>query len=84
MTQYLQGQRKWLNIARLPSYAPDLNPVEYVWGNIKGKELANLCSDDLTLMVEGVRKGFSRIHESDHLSHSFLKHAGLSLGKAVN
>ena len=84
MTQYLQGQRKWLNVTRLPSYAPDLNPVEYIWANIKGKELANLCSDDLTLMVDGVRKGFSRIHESNHLNYSFLKHAGLSLGRAVN
>lgn len=84
MTQYLQGQRKRLSVTRLPSYAPDLNPVEYIWANIKGKELANLCSDDLTLMVEGVRKGFTRIHESNHLNHSFLKHAGLSLGRAVN
>ena len=84
MTQYLQRQRSWLNVTRLPSYAPDLNPVEYIWANIKGKELANLCSDDLTLMVEGVRKGFSRIHESNQLNYSFLKHAGLSLGRAVH
>jgi transposase len=84
MTNYLKGQRSWLNVTRLPAYAPDLNPVEYIWANIKRKELANLCSDDLTLMVDGVRNGFSRIHESNHLHYSFLKHAGLSLGGAVH
>jgi len=84
MTQYLQGQRKWAERYTSAIYAPDLNPVECIWANIKRKELANLCSEDLTLMVEGVQKGFSRIHESNHLNYSFLKHAGLSLGSAVN
>ena len=44
---YLARQRRWLTVERLPGYAPDLNPVEVLWGNIKGQELANLCPDDL-------------------------------------
>ena len=42
MTAFLDDQRKWLSVVRLPAYAPDMNPVESVWGNIQGKELANL------------------------------------------
>jgi transposase len=78
MTAYLDDQRKWLSVVRLPAYAPDLNPVENVWGNIEGKELANLCTDDLGGMVTGVRDGFNRIHSQAQLLHSFLRHAGLS------
>jgi len=47
MTAYLQTQRSWLTVERLPGYAPDLNPTELVWGNVKGRELANLCADNL-------------------------------------
>lgn len=47
MKVYLAGQRDWLIVERLPGYAPDLNPVEAVWGNVKGKELAKLCAGDL-------------------------------------
>jgi transposase len=47
MTAYLARQRAWLTVERLPAYAPDLNPIEQVWGNVKGAELANLCAEDL-------------------------------------
>src|SRR6266481_765623 len=30
-------------LERLPAYAPELNPVEYIWGYMKQRELANLC-----------------------------------------
>lgn len=29
-------------IERLPAYAPELNPVEYMWGHLKTHEIANL------------------------------------------
>ena len=30
MTEYLRGQAYWLTVERLPGYAPELNPVEYL------------------------------------------------------
>ena len=45
MSQFLWAQRHWLQIEWLPGYAPDLNPTEGVWSNIKGREMANLCQD---------------------------------------
>jgi len=41
--QYLGNQRGWLQVEMLPGYSPDLNPVEDLWGNVKGQELANRC-----------------------------------------
>jgi transposase len=31
-------------IERLPAYAPELNPVEYMWGQLKTHEIANLIA----------------------------------------
>jgi transposase len=41
-SQFLWAQRDWLQIEWLPGYAPDLNPTEGLWSNIKGREMANL------------------------------------------
>jgi transposase len=79
MQEYLLAQRGWLTIERLPGYAPDLNPVETMWGNIKGQELANRCAEDLAELDVAVRSGMGRVRQSRKLPFSFLKHAGLSL-----
>ena len=39
--EFLGTQRHWLVVERLPAYAPELNPVEGLWSNLKGTELAN-------------------------------------------
>ena len=31
-------------VERLPAYAPELNPVEYMWGHLKTHEIANLVA----------------------------------------
>ena len=75
---YLLQQRAWLTLEWLPGYAPELNPVEYVWGNLKGQELANLCAVELGETGRAVRTGMARIRRQPHLPFAFLKHAGLS------
>jgi transposase len=42
MRAWLDSQHDWLTVERLPAYAPELNPVEYLWANLKDLELANL------------------------------------------
>ena len=79
MAEYLQQQKDRLRVVRLPAYAPDINPVEGLWANIQGQELANRSVKDLGEMVDGVRNGFTRVRSESWLLHSFLKHAGLSL-----
>jgi transposase len=45
--QYLKSLRGKIWVERLPAYAPELNPVEYLWGYWKQHELPNLCARDL-------------------------------------
>jgi transposase len=52
---YLRQQRAWLTVERLPAYAPELNPLEQVWGNVKTRELANLCAPDLASLRRPLR-----------------------------
>jgi transposase len=78
MRKYLQTQRNWLRVEWLPGYAPDLNPVETMWGNLKGQELANRCAEDLGEAVTALENGMARVGRSDQLCFAFLDHAGLS------
>ena len=78
MTAYLATQRSWLTMERLPGYAPELNPTELVWGNVKGRELANLCADNLGEVERAVRTGLRRVRRAPTLAFAFLRHAGLS------
>jgi len=78
MAEYMRRQRHWLRVERLPGYAPDLNPVETVWGNVKGQEMANVCADDLADVDSAVLAGLNRVRRSRTLAFSFLARAGLS------
>lgn len=42
--EVLRESRGRLWVERLPAYAPELNPVEYIWGHLKQHEIANLVS----------------------------------------
>ena len=79
MTAFLTTQRHWLVTERLPPYGHDLNPVEQVWGNLKNRELANLCPDTVEEAAVFADDGLMRIGEDTRLCFSFLKHCGLSL-----
>lgn len=41
---YVAGTRGRIKVERLPAYAPELNPVEYLWGHLKTHEIANLIA----------------------------------------
>lgn len=45
--QYLDSLGGQIEIAFLPPYAPDLNPVEYLWAWLKRHALANYCPNNL-------------------------------------
>lgn len=78
MAAFLRTQHAWLSIERLPGYAPELNPVEQLWGNVKGQELANQCAHNLKEVAVALRQGMARVRRRPSLAFSFLKHAGLS------
>jgi hypothetical protein len=79
MAAFLVTQRDWLVVERLPSYAPDLNPVEQVWSSLKRNELANVGAEWLGEVIAAAWHGIERIRAAWHLPYSFLRHAGLSV-----
>jgi transposase len=79
MLDWLATQRHWLSVERLPGYAPDLNPLEQAWGNLKSQELANLCSDTIDQVADIAAEGLDRIGTDATLCFAFLRHAGLKL-----
>jgi transposase len=79
MQTWIRGQRRWLIIERLPGYAPDLNPVEGLWGNVKGTELANLCADSIDEPAQAAHAGIDRVRADTDLAFAFLRHCRLPL-----
>jgi transposase len=41
---YVASTRGRIQFERLPAYAPELNPAEYIWGQLKTHEIANLIT----------------------------------------
>ena len=79
MAAWLRGQRSWLVVEPLPGYAPELNPVEALWANLKGVELTNLAGETLQEVIAAAERGIQRIRATHWLAFSFLRHCGLSL-----
>jgi transposase len=79
MRAFLDSQRDWLTVERLPAYAPELNPVEGLWANLKDLELANLPTTSLAEVADATEQGIQRVCKREDLVVGFLAHTGLSL-----
>jgi hypothetical protein len=79
MSQWIASQRDWLSVESLPGYAPELNPLEPAWGNLKSQELANLCADTIAEVADVAENGLDRIGTDAQLCFAFLRHCGLRL-----
>jgi len=74
---YLHSQRAWLSALRLPSYAPELNPSEYGWANLKTRETANGRFPTIESLERKVKRGIRRLQRSPILLQGFLRASGL-------
>jgi transposase len=77
MSAFVASQ-KWLQVERLPGYAPDLNPCEGLWANLKGGELANRAEDTIAEVNRVARRAAKRAASSQQLLFGFLAQTGLS------
>ena len=69
----------WLELEYLPAYAPELNPVEGLWANLKGRELANRCCVDRQELIATAQVGSIRARRDPELLRSFLDRTALTL-----
>jgi hypothetical protein len=66
-----------LSLERLPPYAPDLNPVEYLWSHLKYGKLADFNPDDVFQLNEVLREHLARASRSRERLDGFLRASGL-------
>jgi transposase len=68
-----------IHLERLPAYAPDLNPVEWLWRHLKLVEMANLTCLDLEQLHMELHLALGRVREKGRLVPSFFEGAGLAV-----
>jgi putative transposase len=59
-------------LEHFPSYAPELNPVEYGWSHTKYSSLANYCPDDLHELHRTARRKLNALSKSQNLLAGFV------------
>jgi transposase len=74
---YLQSLKGNIYAAALPAYAPELNPVEYVWGYFKQHRLPNFSAKDLAHLSDFGRRQLRNIRRRPKLITAFWKQAEL-------
>ncbi|MFK0297332.1 IS630 family transposase [Streptomyces sp. NPDC090442] len=75
--QYAQRQ-SWLTIIQLPSYAPELNPVELLWAHAKEK-IANRAFRSISELHQAAKSALRYIQRHPELLTAFLAGTGLEL-----
>ena len=81
VSEFIRTQQARPAIEWLPGYAPELNPVEYIWGYRKHHELPNLCPRVSPSSVSHQARRALRCMRRRHprLVRSFWQQARLSL-----
>jgi len=64
-----------IRVVRLPAYAPELNPDELVWRQLKRIELRNLCCCNISELAIAVRRAVGHIQRRRALLAAFVRHA---------
>lgn len=78
MRAFTGAHSDWLTVVQLPAYAPDLNPAEGVWANMKNG-LGNLAARNVDQLAAIVRNRLKRIQYRPALIDGFLAQTGLTL-----
>lgn len=60
VARFVEDNRTWLTAVRFPSYAPELNPQEYVWSGTKRKDFGNYCAPSLSSLHGKVRRALKK------------------------
>jgi transposase len=78
VAEFLDSLAGQIIIEYLPPYAPELNPVEYLWGHWKQHTLPNVCPKDLWQLNEGARRTLRRLRRRPRLITAFWQQSSLA------
>ncbi|MGI5166403.1 transposase [Spirillospora sp. CA-253888] len=68
----------WLSVFYLPTYAPDLNPVEGIWSLLRRSSQANTAFPHPDHLMRTLRQGLRKIQHHNHLIDACLTATGLA------
>ena len=77
--EFVESLNGHIQVEFLPAYAPELNPVEYIWGHLKQHELANLCVHEFSELSPAARNRLRAMQRRPSLIVAFWKQAELAL-----
>ena len=72
-------RRAHIHLEQLPPYAPELNPDEGVWEQLKNVEMRNLSCKDLNHLRIELNLAINRLRSNPRLIQSFFAGAKLSI-----
>jgi transposase len=71
------GAAPRIHLEPLPAYAPELNPGEGLWQQLKGGELRNVCCFDIPHLRHELRDAVKRVRRKPRLIYGFFRGAKL-------
>lgn len=74
-----KGGATRIHLERLPAYAPELNPQEGVWNQLKRVELKNVCCLNLQDVETQLRRAKERLRHRVPVLRQCFAHAGCFL-----
>jgi transposase len=75
------GAAQRIHLERLPAYAPELNPGEGLWQQLKGVERRHVCCVNLPHLWHKLGDAVRRIRRTPRIIQGCFKGAGLSMIK---
>ncbi len=75
--EYVAAQGQAIPLEYLRAYAPELNPVEYIWGYCKQHELPNFCPKNFGQLSWAAKDALRRMRRRPRLVTSFWRQAEL-------
>ena len=67
----------WISTEHFPPYAPELNPVEYLWATAKNHDLAHVYPEGLERLDGHIRRMKRRLQRRADILKGFLKKSSL-------
>lgn len=74
---HVEAQRGRIALEFLPAYAPEMNPVECVWGYLKHHAMPNYCARDLGDLAVRASRNLRSMQRRPTLVRAFWQQAEL-------
>ncbi|WTL64425.1 transposase [Streptosporangium sp. NBC_01495] len=78
MRAWIAAQQDWLLVYRFPAYAPDLNPAESVWSNLRTK-LFNFTAHSIDDLARLIKNRLKPLQYRPDLLNGFIAETGIMI-----